>query len=66
MFQPKIFLIDACALRQPVFKLACGFDDIHAGNDSGAEKRKSNIENGESERQKQRRKVLIFSARFAV
>jgi hypothetical protein len=46
VFKAEISLVDSSALGQPGFELAGGFDYIHAGNDSGGEKRKSN--DGES------------------
>jgi hypothetical protein len=42
VFKAEISLVDSSALSQPGFELAGGFDYVHAGNDSGGEKRKSN------------------------
>jgi len=42
VFEAEIFLVDVSALGQPGFKLAGGFDYVHAGNDSGAGNGKSN------------------------
>lgn len=42
VLKTKVFLIDMSALGQPLFEIACGFDDVHAGNDSDGEKKKSN------------------------
>ena len=42
VFNSKIFSVEVRALGEPVFELAGGFDDVHAGNDSGGENGKSN------------------------
>jgi hypothetical protein len=39
----EVFLVEVSALGKPVFELAGGFDNIHAGNDSGGENGKSNM-----------------------
>jgi hypothetical protein len=44
VFEAEVFLIETRAQGQPCFKIAGGFDDVHAGNNSGVEKRKSNQE----------------------
>jgi len=44
MFEAEVFLIDTSAQGQPCFKIARGFDDVHAGNDSDGKKEKSNEE----------------------
>jgi hypothetical protein len=36
MFEAKVSLVNLSAFRQPGFELACGFDYVHAGNNSGA------------------------------
>ena len=42
VLEAEVSLVDASALGEPGFELAGGFDDVHAGNDSGGEKGKSN------------------------
>ena len=47
VFEAEVFLVDAGALGQPGFELAGGFDDVHAGNDSGGGNGKSNAAGGQ-------------------
>ena len=42
MLQAEIFFVEMSAEAQPFFKVATGFDYVHAGNDSDGRKRKSN------------------------
>jgi len=44
MFEAEVFLVEVSAQGQPVFKMAGRFNDVHAGNDSEARKKKSNVE----------------------
>jgi len=46
VLEADVFWVDASTLRQPGFKLAGGFDHVHAGNHSGAENEKSNSDGG--------------------
>jgi hypothetical protein len=41
VFEAKIFLLEMSALAEPGFKVAGGFDDVHAGNNSGGVRKKS-------------------------
>ena len=42
MFELKIFFVDRSVVSQPVFELARGLDDVHAGNNSDRRPVKSN------------------------
>jgi hypothetical protein len=63
MLEVKIFLVDLSMVGQPVFELASGLHDVHAGNDSDRARGKSNAWlQSKGDKEKSRGGLFYFSA----